>query len=190
MSWLVIDEMFALEWATYRRCFPATLFNKQKCAHLLHDFAAVAAPPPQSAPFSNELLDLGSERQDNNIHICDVLLATTVHIFIKCSLAEVSTIQLAWSDAHMQSHAKMHHVAVFIWNVVRSNLPNVRLEFKSTPRVNKFRVSSCSVSVAIGLPRLRTGIFGPRCVQMTTMHSAVLILASSNNHSNLTLLVL
>ena len=41
MPWLVIEDVFALEWATCRRCFPARpplaarqRLNRQKCAHL------------------------------------------------------------------------------------------------------------------------------------------------------------
>ena len=63
--WLAIDEMFPLEWATKRRCFPAKLplsalqrYNRRKCAHLLRDFAASAGLPPRSALFRLELLDL------------------------------------------------------------------------------------------------------------------------------------
>ena len=61
VSWLAIDEKFALEWATYR-CFPAqpplsTLrYNKRKCAHLLRDLAATIDPPlptVHSLPFSS-----------------------------------------------------------------------------------------------------------------------------------------
>ena len=66
-------------------------FNRQKCAHLIHDLAAAAALPPHSAHFSLQLLNLAHrwyERQDNNIHIFDVLSpATTIHTFIKMNPA-------------------------------------------------------------------------------------------------------
>ena len=64
VSWLIIDEMFALELATYRRCFPvqpillALQRNRRKCAHLLRDLAATADLPPRCALFSLQLLDL------------------------------------------------------------------------------------------------------------------------------------
>ena len=64
-SWLAIHEMLALEWATYRRCFPAQRvlsawqrFNRRKCAHLLRDLAATVDLPPHSAFLSIQLLDL------------------------------------------------------------------------------------------------------------------------------------
>ena len=92
VSWLTIDEMFALELVTYRRCFPAQpilsalqRFSRRKCSHLLRDVAATADLPPHSALFSLQLLDLAhrwSEREDNDIF--DVLPpAATVHIQIK-----------------------------------------------------------------------------------------------------------
>ena len=98
MSWLVIEDVFALEWATYRRCFPPQpplaarqRLNRQKCANLIQDLVDDAALPPQSAHFSLQLLDLahrGSERQENNNHIFDVLsLATTVYILSKTNPA-------------------------------------------------------------------------------------------------------
>ena len=44
VSWMDIDEMFALEWATFRRCLleqPILSalhgYNRRKCAHLLRD---------------------------------------------------------------------------------------------------------------------------------------------------------
>ena len=65
MSWLVIEDVFALEWATYRRCFPAQpplaarqRLNRQKCANLIQDLVDDAALQPQSAHFSLQLLDL------------------------------------------------------------------------------------------------------------------------------------
>ena len=98
VSWLAIDEMFALEWAPYRRCFPAPpilsalqRYNRRKCAHLLRDLAATADLPPRSAFFSLQLLDLAhrwSEREDNEIHIFDVLpLTAAVYIQIKLDSA-------------------------------------------------------------------------------------------------------
>ena len=55
VSWLASDEMFAPEWATYRRCFPAQpmlsalqRYNRRKCAHLLRDLAVtVDLQPPR-----------------------------------------------------------------------------------------------------------------------------------------------
>ena len=56
VSWLAIEEMFALEWATYRRCFPAQRvlsalqrYNRRKCAHFLRDLAAQLDLSPHSA---------------------------------------------------------------------------------------------------------------------------------------------
>ena len=99
VSWLTVDEMFALELVTYRRCFPAqsilsTLrrYSRRKCAHLLRDLAATADWPPHCALFSLQLLDLAhkwSEREDNDIHIFDVLpLAATVHVQITLNSAQ------------------------------------------------------------------------------------------------------
>ena len=93
VSWMVIEDMFALDRAIYQRCFPAQLplsdrqrFNWQKFAHLLQDVGAAAALPPHSAHFPLQLLDLAhvwSERGDNDIHIFDVLpLAAAVYIFL------------------------------------------------------------------------------------------------------------
>ena len=84
-------EMFEVEWATYRRCFPAQpilsalqRYNRRKRAHLLRDLATTVDLPPHSALFSLQLLDLAhrwSEREDNDFHIFDVLpLAATVYI--------------------------------------------------------------------------------------------------------------
>ena len=83
VDWPIIDEMFALDLETCRRCFlPAqpllsTLqrYNRRKCAHLLRDLAATADLPPNSALFTQQLLDLThrwSEREDNDIDIGDV----------------------------------------------------------------------------------------------------------------------
>ena len=94
VSWLAIDEMFALEWATYRRCFQAQpllsalqRYIRRKCAHLLRDLAATADLPPNSALFSQQLLDLAHrwfEREDNDIDIGDFHpLAAAVYIHIK-----------------------------------------------------------------------------------------------------------
>ena len=87
VSWLAIDEMFALEWATYPRSFPAQpslsfwqRYNRRKCAYLLRDLAATADLRPilHSFPFSSWTLHTGgSERQDNNIHIFDALSSTS-----------------------------------------------------------------------------------------------------------------
>ena len=73
LSWLIIDEMFALELETYRRCLPTKpvlsalrRYNRRKRA------AATADLPPNSALFSQRLLDLThkwSEREDNDIDI-------------------------------------------------------------------------------------------------------------------------
>ena len=59
VSWLVIQDMFALKWATYRRCFLAgpplsarQRFNRQECAHLLQNLVAAGALPHRSAHFS------------------------------------------------------------------------------------------------------------------------------------------
>ena len=59
----------------------------------------------------------------------------------------------------------------------------------STPDVNKFRVSSSSVNVD-GNRSPDAWDLGLACVLMTTMHSAVLSVASNNNPSSQTLLVL
>ena len=95
VSWLIIDEMFALELETYRRCFPAQRvlsalprYNRHKCAHLLRDLAATADLPPHSALFSQQLLDMThrwwSEGDDNDIIIVDVLpLAAAVYVHIE-----------------------------------------------------------------------------------------------------------
>ena len=65
--------------------------RRPKCAHLQQDLVAAAALPLHSAHFTLQLLDLAhrwSEKQDNSIHIFDVLsLATTVYIFIKMNPA-------------------------------------------------------------------------------------------------------
>ena len=57
--------MFALEWATYQRCFPALpplsawqWFNRRKCAYLLRDHAATTHLPLHCAFFSLQHLDL------------------------------------------------------------------------------------------------------------------------------------
>ena len=51
------DEVFALEWATHRRCFPAQpglsalqRYTRRKCDHLLRDLAATVDLPPHSLP--------------------------------------------------------------------------------------------------------------------------------------------
>ena len=98
VSWLAMDEMFALELATFRRCFPAHpllsalhKYNRRKCAHLERDLAATVDLPPHSAFFSLQLLDLAhrwSEREDNDIHIFDVFpLAATVYLLVKMNPA-------------------------------------------------------------------------------------------------------
>ena len=94
VSWLAIDEMFAPEWATYCRCFPAQpplsavqRCNRRKCAYLLRDLATPADLPPHSALFSLQVLEFAhrwSERQDNNFHIFDVL---SQYIFVKMNPA-------------------------------------------------------------------------------------------------------
>ena len=79
-------------------CFPAQppfsalqRYNRRKCAYFLRDLASTADLSHHSAPFSLQLLDLAhrwSERQDNNIHIFDVVsLAATVYIFINMNPA-------------------------------------------------------------------------------------------------------
>ena len=95
VSWLTVDDMFALELVTYRRCFPAQPvlpalqnYNWRKWAHLLRDLAATADLLPHSALFSQQLLDIThkwwTEREDNDTHIFDVLpLAAVVHIHNK-----------------------------------------------------------------------------------------------------------
>ena len=95
VSWLIIDEMFALELETYRRCFPAQpvlsalqRYNRRKCAHLLRDLAATADLPPHRALFSQQLLDpthkRWTEREDNDIDIVDILpLAAAVFFLSK-----------------------------------------------------------------------------------------------------------
>ena len=83
VSGQVVDEMLALEWDTFRRCFLAQpalsvlqRFNRRKCAFLLRDLAATADLPPHSALFSQQLLDLihrwWTEREDPDIDINDV----------------------------------------------------------------------------------------------------------------------
>ena len=66
----------------------------------------------------------------------------------------VTTDLLMWNDAHMQSRAKIHHVAVLTGIFVELKSPNVFLRFSSilvtkfgksmTPRDNKFVMSSSS----------------------------------------------
>ena len=88
---MIIDETFALELETYRRCFPAqpvlSALQGRKCTHLLRDLATTADLPPNSALFSQQLLDLthrSSEREDNDMDIGDVhLLAAAVYIHVK-----------------------------------------------------------------------------------------------------------
>ena len=53
-----VDVMFALEWATYRRRFPAQIFlsalqmySRERCAHLLRDLAATVVLPRHNALF-------------------------------------------------------------------------------------------------------------------------------------------
>ena len=97
VSWLAIDEMFTLEWATYRRCFPAQpplsalqRYNRRKCAHLLRDLATTADLPPtvHSVPFSFWTLLTGVRKGRNDICIFDVLpLAATVYIQMKLNSA-------------------------------------------------------------------------------------------------------
>ena len=76
--------MFALELATHRRCTPAQpilsalqRYNRRKCAHPLRDLDATVDLSPHSALFSLQLMDLThgwwSDREDNDIHIFDVL---------------------------------------------------------------------------------------------------------------------
>ena len=51
-------------------------FNRRKWAHLLQDLVAADALPPHSAHFPLQLLEVAhrqSEREDNDIHILDVL---------------------------------------------------------------------------------------------------------------------
>ena len=81
--WLTIDEMFALELATCRRWFPAQpIFSALQRSdasggHLPQDLAATVDLPPHTALFSLQLMDLThrwwSDREDNDIHIFDVL---------------------------------------------------------------------------------------------------------------------
>ena len=92
VSGQVVDEMLALEWDTFRRCFLAQpalsllqRFNRRMCAFLLRDLAATADLPFHSALFSQQLLDLThrwwAEREDPDIEINDVhLLAAATHI--------------------------------------------------------------------------------------------------------------
>ena len=92
VSWLIIDEMFALELETKRRCFPAQLvlsalqrYNRHKCAHLLRDLAAAADLRPHRALFSQQLLThrWWSEGDDNDIGKVGVLsLAAAAYIHI------------------------------------------------------------------------------------------------------------
>ena len=90
--------MFAFVLETYRRCFPAQHPLSHHCRGTADTSAltsCVTSPlhdlPHHGAPFSLQLLDLAhrwSEREDNDIHIFDVLpLATTVYIQIKLNSA-------------------------------------------------------------------------------------------------------
>ena len=54
VSGLIIDEMVALELVLS----PLLRYNRRRCAHLLRDLAATADLPPNSALFSQQLLDL------------------------------------------------------------------------------------------------------------------------------------
>ena len=100
---------------------------------------------------------------------------------------QVSTDLIMWNGVHMQSHAKIHLVAVLTGEIVKSNVPEVFLRFASS-LVTKFGRSLTPVD-----SRFITSFhcdYGTRCVQMKTMHSAVLLLASSENLPYLTSLVL
>ena len=77
-SWLVIEDMFAFEWAIYRRCFPAqpplTARQRVQQAKIRSPPARPRSPPPLSRPtvhtFPLQVLDLArrwSEREDNDI---------------------------------------------------------------------------------------------------------------------------
>ena len=67
----------------------------QKYVHLLQDLGAAALLPPHGADFS-----LWSERQDNDIHIFDVLsLTAAVYIFIKTDPGELRVLDTL---AHLQ----------------------------------------------------------------------------------------
>ena len=96
VSWQIVDEMFALQSETCRRCLSVQhvlsalqSFKRRMCAHLLRDLAATANLPPHSALFSQQLPDLTdhkwwTEREESDIGITDVhLLAAVVCIHIK-----------------------------------------------------------------------------------------------------------
>ena len=95
VSGQVVDEVLALEWDTFRLCFPAQpapsalqRCNRRKRAFFLRDLAATADLPLHSALFSQLLLDLThrwwTEREEPDIDINDVhLLAAAVCIHIE-----------------------------------------------------------------------------------------------------------
>ena len=66
-SMMAIDEMFAKELATFRRCFWQR-YNRRKCAHIQRELATTADLPSHSALFYLQLLDLAhkwSEKEES-----------------------------------------------------------------------------------------------------------------------------
>ena len=66
----------------------------------------------------------------------------------------VSTDLLIWNDAHMQSRAKIQHVAVLTGNCLKFNFPNVVLRFSSvlvTKVLKKLHSVECAHSGIMGL---------------------------------------
>ena len=86
VSWLAVDEMFALSGRFTGGASERNLLS-QHCGGTtggnLRDLAATTGRPPHSALFSLQLLDLAhrwSETKDNDFHIVDVLpLAASLH---------------------------------------------------------------------------------------------------------------
>ena len=112
---------------------------------------------------------------------------------------QVPTDLLIWNDAHVQSRAKIHSVAVLTEDVVILTVPKVLLRFSSTLVTKSIKSLTPASNICVtfssyfdcnrSLPMPEHWDYGTRCVQMTTMHSALVFLVTNNNLPNLTFLV-